>query len=47
MLVNDTENIYVIAKPVGAEFDLNDFNIASYFMIDRGDENSVSVNKID
>jgi len=47
MLVNDTENIYVIAKPVGAEFDLNDLNVASYFIIDRGDENSVSVKKID
>jgi len=47
MLANDTENIYVIAKPVGAEFDLNDLNIESYFIIDKGEENKVSVKKID
>ncbi len=47
MLVTDTENIYVIAKPVGAEFDLNDLNMESYFIIDKGNGNNVSVKKID
>lgn len=47
MLVNDTENIYVIAKPVGAEFGLNDLNVESYFIIDKDNKNNVSVKRID